>query len=434
MHRALLGAAAMMFVLAAHSFSQGLTGAFDGSPDHPAIQYQRPPQDPVAALNRKIQDGSVVLKSEETTGALRSVLNALNIPIESQIVAMSKTSVQQYIIGPRNPRMLYFNDSVAVGFVPNGFIELAAQDPQQGIVFYTLGRNYSLDRTRLPQAVSPLDKPSLQRDNSCLGCHVSYNSLDVPGTLLRSVYPSPSGEALYQAGSFITDHRSPMQERFGGWYVTGASGPARHLGNALFNDPDKAEAPAHGQILESLKEKFDTRFSLTPYSDIVALLVFNHQMRVMNLLTRIGWEARYGKYERTPDLPQRLEADARDFVDYLLFVDEAPLTAKIQGTSGYAEKFAAQGPRDKQGRSLREFDLDRRLMRYPCSYMIYSDAFDRLPSEAREAIYRRMWAVLSATDRAPKYTQLTLADRRAVVEILRDTKTGLPDYFRAITK
>ncbi|HEY4362283.1 MAG TPA: hypothetical protein VGN17_15010 [Bryobacteraceae bacterium] len=433
MHRAFLGAAALGIILATSSLSQGLSGAFDGSPDHPAIHYERPSQDPVAALNRRIQEGSLVLKSEETTGYLRSVLDALNIPVESQIVAMSKTSVQQYIIGPHNPRMLYFNDSIAVGFVPNGFIELAAQDPQQGIVFYTLGRNYFPGRGRVPQSISPLDKPTFQRDNSCLGCHVSYSSLDVPGTLLRSVYPGPSGEALYQAGSYLTDHRSPMQERFGGWYVTGASGPARHLGNALFTDPDRAEAPTHGEILGSLKDKFDTRFALTPYSDIVALLVFNHQMRMMNLLTRVGWEARYGAYEKLPDLPQRLEAAAREFVDYLLFVDEAPLTAKIQGSSGYTEKFAAQGPRDKQGRSLREFDLDRRLMRYPCSYMIYSEAFDSLPPEARDAIYHRMWTVLSGSDRAAKYATLTLADRRAIVEILRDTKPGLPDYFRPVT-
>jgi hypothetical protein len=217
------------------------------------------------------------------------------------------------------------------------------------------------------------------------------------------------------------------------------AGPARHLGNALFTDPDTAEAPAHGEILDSLKTKFDTRFALSPHSDVVALLVFNHQMHMMNLLTRVNWEVRYAKYEKTGDLPRRMQTAAAEFVDYLLFVDEAPLdvgkeATKIRGSSGYAEKFAAQGPRDTHGRSLREFDLERRLMRYPCSYMIYSEAFDNLPPEARDAIYQRLWAVLSTKEHAPKYTRLTLPDRRAVAEILRDTKPGLPDYFRAVTQ
>src|SRR5579862_1476222 len=215
-----------------------LGGTFDGSLDHPAIGYKQPSNDAVAALNRKIQEGSVHLQYEENTGYLRSVLEALHVPVESQIVAMSKTSVQQNIITPRNPRTLYFNDFVAVGFVSGGFIEVAAQAPKQGIIFYTLGRNGAR-----PQPFSLFTRANFQRENGCLQCHVSYATMGVPGTLLRSVFPGPDGTALYQAGSYVTDHRSPMQERFGGWYVTGESGPARHLGNSLFPDPDKAEAP-----------------------------------------------------------------------------------------------------------------------------------------------------------------------------------------------
>ncbi len=417
---------AILSVTAAAAFEE-LGGAFDGSPEHPAIGYPKPSKDAVAELNRKIQEGAVVLKSDETTGYLRSVLDALKVPVESQIVAMAKTSVQRYIISPRNPRMLYFNDFVAVGFVPSGFIELAVQDPRQGIIFYTLGRT-------LTQPTALLGKPFFQREDGCLGCHLSYATMGVPGTLLRSVYPAPGGAALYQAGSYVTDHSSRMEERFGGWYVTGESGPGRHLGNALFKDPDKAAVPAHGEILESLKTKFDTRFALAPYSDVVALLVFDHQMHLMNLLTRAGWEARYAKYEKSGDLPQRLQRAAEEFVDYLLFVDEAPFTGRVRGTSGYTDVFASQGPRDGRGRSLREFDLERRLTRYPCSYMIYSAAFENLPDEARDAIYRRMWAVLSGSDRDSKYARLSLADRRAVVEILRDTKPGLPEYFRPVTR
>jgi hypothetical protein len=422
---------AIVGVMAATAF-QHMEEPFDGSPDHPAIGYHQASTDAVSELNRRIQEGAVVLKSDETTGYLRSVLDALNVPVESQIVAMAKTSVQQSIISPRNPRMLYFNDFVAVGFVPSGFIELAVQDPQQGVIFYTLGRVRPPVSQRFIQAVSPLGKPFFERDNSCLGCHVSYATMGVPGALLRSVYPAPNGTALYPAGSFVTDHRSPLEERFGGWYLTGESGPARHLGNAFFADPDTAAAPLRGEILDSLKNKFDTRFALSPYSDVVALLVFDHQMRMMNLLTRVGWETRYAQYEKTGDLAERLQRAANEFVDYLLFVDEAPFSAKIRGSSGYAEMFAARGTKDSRGRSLREFDLEHRLMRYPCSYMIYSAAFDGLPAEARNAIYRRMWTVLSGDDHDNKYARLSLADRRAVVEILRDTKPGLPEYFRPV--
>jgi len=112
-----------------------------------------------------------------------------------------------------------------------------------------------------------------------------------------------------------------------------------------------------------------------------------------------------------------------------LFVEEAPLPSRMRGTSGFAERFASQGPRDRQGRSLRQLDLDKRLMRYPSSYMIYTQAFDSLPAEAREAIYQRMWQVLSGEDSSARYARLSLADRQAIVEILRETKPGLPAYF-----
>jgi hypothetical protein len=153
-------------------------------------------------------------------------------------------------------------------------------------------------------------------------------------------------------------------------------------------------------------------------------------MRVHNLLTRLGWEARYASYEKRTDLAVRLRNVAEELVDYLLFVEEAPLTAALEGTSGFAETFAAQGPWDSKGRSLRQFDLKRRLMRYPCSYMIYSEAFDALPGAAKKAVYDRMWQVLSGEEQNPRYARLTAADRQSILEILRETKRDLPDNFR----
>ena len=161
-------------------------------------------------------------------------------------------------------------------------------------------------------------------------------------------------------------------------------------------------------------------------------MVLEHQAHMTNLITRMGWESRLATYEngaRAPD-PPRVHEAAADLVDYLLFVYETPLPGPVRGASGFAEKFSALGPADSHGRSLRQLDLQKRLMRYPCSYMIYSDAFSALPPAAKTLVYSRLWQVLSGRDTAPRYAQLSPADRQAIVEILRDTKKDLPDYFR----
>ncbi|MGA7791566.1 MAG: hypothetical protein WCA19_00920 [Candidatus Acidiferrales bacterium] len=424
---------AILIVTVAAAFGD-LEGLFDPGPEHPAIGYAtRPAKDRVSELNRKIHEGKVQLKFDGEQGYLRSVLEALDVPIESQIVVFSKTSLEMNRINPRNPRTLFFNDSVAVGWVRGGgIVELAAEDPQQGVIFYTLEQK-------------PADKPIFVRRDDCLNCHESYSSLGVPGMLVRSVFPAPDGTPMREFDDYIIDHRSPFGHRWGGWYVTGNLGSIRHMGNAMVTDPQKPEAMVTDQTLnlDSLKGKFDTDAYLSPYSDIVALMVFEHQTHMVNLFTRVGWEIRFAQYqervakkkpEKAPGDRQNttvrlLDETARELVDYLLFVDEAPLADKIQGTSGFAEKFSARGPRDPKGRSLRQFDLERRLMRYPCSYMIYSEAFDGLPVEARDAIYKRMWQILSGEERDGKYALFSRADREAIVEILRETKKGLPKYF-----
>jgi hypothetical protein len=247
--------------------------------------------------------------------------------------------------------------------------------------------------------------------------------------MLRSVFPDPSGSPQYQAGSFVTDHRLPTKERWGGWYVTGKDESVVHLGNGTLTDVDHPDTMESKIVLTSLNSRFDTSLYLSPYSDIAALMVFDHQMRMMNLLTRVNWEARYGLYQHSSELSTRLREAASEFVDYLLFIDEAPLEAPIHGSSGFVEKFSAQEPRDGRGRSLRQLDLNHRLLKYPCSYMIYSDAFDALPAEAKEVIYKRMWEVLSGSEKGAKYAKLTSGDRQTIIEILRDTKKDLPDYF-----
>ena len=395
--------------------------------DHPAIGYynylQHPAQDVVAGLKHDIEEGKVQLKFDGERGYLPAVLQALNVPVESQMAVFSKTSLQAERIEPANPRTIFFNDSVAVAWVHGGFIEMAAQDPQEGVIFYTLEQ----------QAAA---RANIIRRDDCLRCHNSDLSLGVPGMIVRSFYTMPDGRPRLILGGFTTDQRSPFEERWGGWYVTGTMAGGRHMGNAMVGDPENPDSMVTAQTLDvaSLSGKFDTNIYLSPYSDIVALLVFNHQMHMMNLITRVDWEVRCALYDKAPPgvLATLLRESAQEFVDYLFFIDETPLPGPVQGVSGFAQKFAAEGPSDSQGRSLRQFDLKKRLFRYPCSYLIYSKAFDSLPEPAKDAIYRRMWEILSGEEKSSRYTRLSPAGRAAIVEILRQTKPGLPTYFQPV--
>ena len=328
--------------------------------DHPAIEYfnylKHPAQDAVAGLKRNIEEGKVQLRFDADKGYLPAVLQALHVPIESQMAVFSKTSLQAARIEPSNPRTIFFNDSVSVDWVRGGFVELAAQDPKQGVIFYTLEQQF-------------VPRPSILRRDDCLRCHRSDFSLGVPGMILRSFYTLPDGRPELILGGFTTDHRSPFEERWGGWYVTGTMAHGRHMGNAMLGDSENPESMITRQTLHvtSLRDKFDINAYLSPYSDIVALLVFDHQMHMTNLITRVGWEVRCALYDKATNrvLNDLLRDSAKELVDYLLFIDEAPLLGPVHGTSEFAEKFAAQGPMDSHGRSLRQLDLRTRLFRYP---------------------------------------------------------------------
>jgi hypothetical protein len=390
---------------------------------HPAIgYYTRPTHDLAVELNRHIEDGTVRVTFDEGAGYLRSVLDALHVPVESQMLVMSKTGVQALYTGPANPRAIFFNDAITVGYIRGApLLELAVHDPQQGVVFYTLEQK-------------PQMHPQFERRPACLTCHQVYSTLHVPGMLARSVFVAPDGLPLSQFGSYDVDDRTPFRQRWGGWYVTGTHGSLRHMGNAIVTNVEKRESMITDGTLNrtSLDGVFDARGYLSAESDIAALMVFEHQSHMTNLITRVGWDARLAAYDRRVDLASGpLRDGVNELVDYLLFVDEEPLTAAIKGTAGFAEKFGAQGPADSRGRSLRQLDLEHRLLRYPCSYMVYSAAFAALPIEVRGAIYSRMWDVLSGRDTNPKYARRSETDRRAVMEILRETLDDLPSEFRA---
>ena len=406
-------------IIAAALAATGAHAQLDGSVislEHPAIGYRSEPLDnPVADLQSRMAAGNAQLAFDARPGIgyLPAVLRELGVPLESQLLVYSKTSLQQRLITPDKPRALYFSDELAVGAVQDGIIEIAVQDAKQGAVFYTLER--------------VAEQPRLERQGSCLGCHYALATLGVPGFFARSIPTAADGQILPWLGNLTVDHATPLAERWGGWYVTGDVGSQAHYGNAQL--PDR-----RAQVLPPLPVGVPPQLApplastyLTPYSDAVAHLVFEHQLEMMNVLTRVGWEFRIAAAERRPSAD--LERTVEDAVDYLLFVDEARLE-RVRGTSGFAEVFEALGPRDARGRSLRQLQLDGRLMRYPLSYMIYSTAFDALPAEARDAIYRRLWRVLSGELKDERYARLSPSDRAAIVEILVATKRGLPDYFR----
>jgi len=405
-------------------------GAFKGSSNDPAIRYSTAPlHNAVVDVNRQLQDRAVQLTFEGRSGFLRSALEALQIPVDSQLLVFSRTSLQAKRINEGNPRALFFNDRVALGWVRDGdVLEVAARDESQGMVFYTLEQR--ADVTTGP--------PQFKRAFECLGCHVAGDTLGVPGLLMFSTTrpDPPQGFGLPR----YVDQGSPLRQRFGGWFVTGSTGSAPHMGN----DVAALDGRASREIA-SVEGLFDADGYRALSSDIVAHLVFAHQTGMTNLLTRASWEARaadpslHPPFTPTPGeearVAEMMSGVAREVVDYLLFIDETMLTDRVRGESGFAERFSTVGPRDRKGRSLHELDLNRRLMKYPCSYLIYSPAFDALPPGAKDPIYKRMWQVLSGEERDARYrSALSLADRQAIVDILRDTKKDLPQYFQNVSK
>lgn len=394
--------------------------------DRPPINYNTAPTtDVVTQLQKQLDSGEVKLHWDEQHGWLPSLLELLKIPHSSQLLVFSKTSLQLTKISPRRPRALYFNDEAYVGTVQFGdIIEVSAVDPQQGAIFYALEQEQT-------------DAPRFRRsDGECLGCHVSRRTQDVPGFLVRSVFPNKEGHPHFQLGSTTTDQTTDFRERFGGWYVTGRHGALRHRGNVIADEDAKPPLDVEaGANMTSLAERLDTKRYLTPHSDLVAMMVLEHQAQMHNFITRANYEARRAEhYDATwkeilerpggyqSEVSQRrIAAAGEKLLEYLLFSGEYRLTAPVEGTSEFVAEFEKLGPQDSQGRSLREFDLETRLLKYPCSFLIYSDSFAALPPVIRQYIDHRLEEILSGEDTSPEFAHLTSADRRAIREILADT-------------
>ena len=402
----------------------------DGLDDEPINYSTTPSQDPVAKLQERLEKGEVKLARDPNRGYLPAVLKALGIPYSSQMLVFSKTSFQRDRIAPSAPRAIYFDDTTYIGWVQGGpVLEISSTDPQLGGTYYTLDQ-------------SPTAKPKFMRQSyECLSCHTSPLTKGVPGHMIRSVFVQPDGQPLFQAGTYLSTDESPLKERWGGWYVTGVHGKQEHMGNIIVRSAEAAENPdlSAGANVTNLGYLINTEPYLTKHSDIVALMVAEHQTTLQNLITRATYEGKKATAyeegirkdlglpanERLQSTISRIKSVGEPLVRALFFSKETVLTDPVKGTSTFAADFVRRGPRDSKGRSLRDLDLTRRLQKYPLSYQVYSPQFDGLHPLAAEYVQRRIREVLSGQDKTPEFEHLTAADRQAIVEILRETKPEL---------
>jgi hypothetical protein len=380
----------------------------------------------VSRLIEQLNDKTLTLEYSTEQGYLRSLLQALEIPESSQMLVFSKTSMQVRYISRRNPRAIYFNDDTYVGWVRgSSLVEISTADPKLGAAFYTV--DMMPWRAKVEQAYY-----------DCLACHATSMTQGIPGHTVRSVFPEVDGSINAQKESFVTDHTSPFSERWGGWYVTGRHGDMHHMGNAFLRG-GRLETQDNGNRL-SLWDDFDTQSYLSPYSDITALMVLEHQTQMHNAMTRGDFSVRKILHDRNErnsipgqgregaggeseaEWQAQLHLIAKEVVDRMLFCDEAPLKSAVNGSVIFMHDFTERGPKDSQGRSLRDFEMKTRMFKYPCSYLIYSSAFDSLEKPLQAEIIRQLGAILTGENPSEDYAHLDAQTRADILAILRETK------------
>jgi hypothetical protein len=392
--------------------------------DLPPLRYSdTAASDPIARLAAEIGDGKRKLPSMNPLERLRFILKLLDVPEESQVLVYSKTSKQNALINPANPRCVFFNENSYVGYVPGGSIEVITSDALLGSVYYLIESGGESEPMRI------------SRDTSdCLSCHGTARTESVPGVLVRSVFPDSEGQPLLALGTFQIDHTSPLQERWGGYYVTGRSS-LPHLGNRTYTDTQTREFPTDSLVMETLVGKIDISRYLRATSDIVALMVLEHQCLLHNQLVsaamnyrRIHWLQKSLDPHGDPDggtAGKHADESARRIVDLLLFENEAPLGDDgIEGSPAFQEAFTRRFPKTEDDRSLADFQLNDRLFKHRCSYMLYSQSFKNLPPRVMTAILARLKEVLAAEPGPENHPQLKSSERRKISSILAATVPG----------
>lgn len=397
------------------------------------------PSNAVTRLAAAVASGEFDTAGLSDRQFLDAMLAYFNLPRESQVLVFSKTSLQHARIHPQTPRAIYFNQDVYLGWVQGGDLEVAVQDPALGMVFYQVHP----PRTGRPEFV---------RNPECLNCHATSRTLNLPGVLVRSVFPDELGHAIGSAGSFLVQHETPIPHRWGGWYVTGQHGDLPHMGNRTAREVAYGQAVFEEKPFANLKD-CSGMFPVDPYpvatSDIVALMILEHQVHMHNLLNQAALETRLALHrerimddlfqestERFSETTLRiLEDQAEQVLGYLLFQKEAPLPEDgIEGDRAFVEAFRAGDPVDNQGRGLRDLQLLDRLFKYRCSYMIHSQAFAQLPDPVRDRVLEKLFEVLSAAQAPEGYTHLSDLERRRILDIVRQTVPRLPARFTALAE
>ena len=369
--------------------------------------------------------------------AVCAVLKELKIPESSQTLVFSKTSVQKTLISPWNPRALFFNDECYAAWVPGGLMEFAMVDPVLGPIFYLLDFHRP-DRTH----------PRLDRPQSCLDCHGSNMTNRLPGLMIRSVFPDKEGSVLFQAGTSLIDHTSPIDTRWGGWFVTGGHGSATHRGNAFASELQGTVTLDTSQSFnqQSLKHFFTAKKYPRDTSDIVSLMVLEHQIMMSARLSEASYDMRAAMVRQkalraelgdppTDELVGTAlivaESHASKVLDALLFKDEAELPqGGVQGHPDFQRDFRAMHPAAPDGQSLAEFHLSNRLFRHRCSYLIYSRQWAALPPPFLDLLMSKLHSILTATEPHPAYRYLGNEERSTILRILAGTLPGLPASWR----
>ena len=386
--------------------------------EYPVMNYGSAQlQDVVTELQARMDAGEVSLKFNAERGYLDAALDALGISSTSQLLVFSRTSLQQPLISPQSPRAIYFNDSTYVAWVQeSGLLEVATMDPNLGPVFFTLGQIES-------------EQPKFNREfRTCLRCHdsLSLTGGGTPRFMMSSNYTGIAGQLVSHEGSIMTTSRTPIRSRWGGWYVTGFHGEQRHLGNVFIQTADDIsdENLATTGNRESLEGLPQIEPYVTPYSDIVALLVIEHQIEIQNKIARTNFYARTLLDEQElngAEVEEALDVLAEELIESLFMVGQPSLIDTVEGTSGFTAEFESSGPKDSQGRSLRDLDLQQRLFKYPLSYLVYSNAYKSLPQQIKGRVAARMEEILTSNGSNDDYKHLSSEDRQAISEILIET-------------
>jgi hypothetical protein len=404
----------------------------------PPISYSAAqPTEIISRLQTRIASGDLKFSGNDRD-IVQVLLDELQIPAESQILVFSKTSLQRQRISPETPRAIYFSDTCYVGWVPGGLVEVASMDPVLGPVFYSFDPRQESEKGH-----------NFVREPDCLRCHGGNFVPHIPAVFARSVFPDEKGEAILRHGSQVVDYRTPFEERWGGWFVTGKHGRTFHRGNIIANEQGSGPImdSARGANITELSSRIERKQYLEESSDIIALLVFEHQLAMDNSITRAGLKCRrmlaYQKglqeafkepvtEEPTYDSVKSVfESATREVLGCLLFKDEAALPDGLEGNPRFQHAFMAGARRSGNGASLKDLEMKGHLFRNRCSYLIYSDAFLALPQPLKRRIYSRLAKILLTPGTDSTYVHLGVDERARIRSILRETHSEMRDYLRS---